>query len=360
MIAMKNYLTAFFVTLVCSCFVWVLLFYAALGSPVSRSQWIHEAYRMKEEAASEVSGPKVVLVAGSGILFGVDSERLSAFLNTPVVNYGVHAGLGLAYILERSKRVLKPGDIAILPLEYELFQEENDYPETLLIHMASKDPDYFYALPLVEKVRVMGKMPLKRLRKGLKSALQKQSQEEGEGNAADGNADAYTIENINAYGDQVNLDPKEMSDRDRRKIGRLEAVKLDDSAISDYSRDILSDYIDWVKVNDVCLIVMPSNHVYFDKYHGPEYSAYLRNIRDYFNELGVSYIGDPYDYMYEKSYYFGERYHLNSYGIEKRTTQVMADVGSDLAALCEPHRPAEHDHIKKQINRALPVIVGSG
>jgi len=337
MAPMKTYLTAFFMTMVCGCLIWMLLFYMVLGSPVSRSQWIHEAYRMKDGAAFAVTGPKVVFVSGSNVLFGIDSEKLSAFWSMPVVNHAVHAGLGLLYILERSKRVLKPGDIAILPLEYEFFQEVDDYSETLLIHMASKDPDYFYALPLVEKVRVMGKMPLKRLRKGLKSAFQKKPQEGTRGASVVGYTDTYSVVNINAYGDQINLEPKKMSTRDRNKIARLKAVKLDYSDISDYSQDALNDYINWARTNDICLIFMPPNHVYFDAYRGPAYREFLRNIRNYFYKHNVPYIGDPYEHMYEKSYYFGERYHLNSLGIEKRTRQILKDTGSDLAGLCESY-----------------------
>ena len=322
----------------CGCLVWILLFYSLLGSPVSRSQWIHDAYQIKDEAAFDITGPKVVFVSGSNVLFGIDSRQLSVYWDRPVVNYGVHAGLGLAYTLERSKQVLESGDIAILPLEYEFFQEEHDYSETLLIHMTANDPDYFYALPVVEKVRVMGKMPLKRLRKGLKSAFREKPREEDGGGSVAGNDSIYSIENINADGDQINLEPEKLGVRDRNRIARLKAVKLITPEISDYSRGIFSDYLAWARANDVCLIVMPSNHVYFDAYRGPVYSDFLHNIRDYFMESRVPYIGDPYDYMYEKPYYFGDRYHLNSHGVEKRTRQIMQDTGSDLAALCESYR----------------------
>jgi hypothetical protein len=335
MATMKTYVTTFFMTLASGCLVWVLLFYTVLGTPVSKSQWIVDAYRIKDKAASAIAGPKVVFVAGSNVMFGINSESLSAFWDKPVVNYGVHAGLGLAYILARSKQVLAPGDIAILPLEYEFFQEQNDYTETLLVHMVSNDADYYYALPLHEKLRVMGKIPLRRLRHGLKSALQRKLQQQPDDVLSDQGADAYTVANINAYGDQVNLEQENMDDRGRDRIARLKAVTLDHSGISEYAREILNDYLAWARANDVCLLVMPSSHVYFDEYRGPVYAGFLRNIRHYFDESSVPYIGDPYNYMYEKSYYFDRRYHLTSPGIEKRTGRIMEDTGSALDALCE-------------------------
>ncbi|HYQ70860.1 MAG TPA: hypothetical protein VET88_02910, partial [Gammaproteobacteria bacterium] len=233
-----------------------------------------------------------------------------------------------------SKQVLQPGDIALLVLEYELFQEQNDYSETLLLHMASGDPGYFHALPLFEKVRVMAKLPWKRLRKGLKSAFQK-NRKEGDAKGETGeDSDIYRIDNIDANGDQLGLEPENMSERDRRKIARLTAMRLDESTISDYSRELLDDYLEWAGNHQVCLVAMPASHVYFEAYHDPEYTRFLNDVRRYFAGHSVPYIGDPYDYMYEKSYYFGERYHLNTSGIAKRTGRLLADTGGDLGALC--------------------------
>jgi hypothetical protein len=340
MATMKTYISAFFMTIAGACLAWVLLFYSVLGAPVSKSQWIHDAYRIKDAAVFSITAPKVVLVSGSNIMFGVNSESLSAFWGKPVVNYGVHAGLGLAYNLERSKRVLTAGDIAILPLEYEFFQEQNDYTETLLVQMASNDPDYYYALPLYEKLRVMGKMPWKRMRRGLQSVFRKESRQGSAGMDSDQDAGTYSVVNINAHGDQINLEAENMDARERQRLARLKAVKLDNSVVSEYAREILNDYLGWARANDVCLIVMPSSHVYFDEYRGPVYTEFLHNIKNYFYESGVPYIGDPYSYMYQKSYHFGDRYHLNNLGIEKRTARIMQDTGNAVDALCESWQPA--------------------
>ena len=203
------------------------------------------------------------------------------------------------------------------------------------MHIVSNDPDYYHSLALYEKVRVMGKMPLRRLRQGLKSAFRKKPREESARVFPGQNTSTYAVVNINAYGDQINLEQENMDARDRDRIARLKAVNLENSGISEYSREVLNDYLAWARAHDVCLLVMPSSHVYFDEYRGPVYTEFLRNIRHYFDEINVPYIGDPYNYMYEKSYYFGERYHLTHRGIEKRTGRIMEDTGNDLDALCE-------------------------
>lgn len=335
---MRTYLTVFFVTITVVCLVWVLLFYTALGSPVRRAEWIAGVYRVKDEAAFSIIEPKVVFVSGSGMLFGVDSKRMSDYWGMPVINYGVHAGLGLHYILERSKRVLQPGDIAILALEYDLFQGQHDYTETLLIYMVSNDVGYFHALPLFEKARVIAKMSWKRLRKGLKSAFRKGRKEGSAEREAGEDSGVYRIDNIDARGDQLGLEPENMSERDRSNIALLKATQLHGATISAYSREVLDGYLEWARARHICVIAIPASHVYFDEYHDPEYARFLGNIMRYFAGSGVPYIGDPYNYMYEKSFYFGERYHLNSLGIQKRTDQLVEDVGSNPGMLCETQR----------------------
>lgn len=69
-----------------------------------------------------------------------------------------------------------------------------------------------------------------------------------------------------------------MSERDRRKIARLKATQLDDSAISEYSREILDSYLEWARAGHICVIATPAGQVYLDEYHDPGYARFLGNI----------------------------------------------------------------------------------
>lgn len=69
--------------------------------------------------------PTVVILGGSNVAFGYDSELLSDLLHKPVINAGLHAGLGLKFILDDCLPRLHKGDILVLSPEYEHFFMNN-------------------------------------------------------------------------------------------------------------------------------------------------------------------------------------------------------------------------------------------
>ncbi len=64
---------------------------------------------------------KIVLVGGSNLAFGTDSQQMEKELGLPVVNMGLHAGLGLRYMLDEVKPYLNKNDIVLIVPEYEQF-----------------------------------------------------------------------------------------------------------------------------------------------------------------------------------------------------------------------------------------------
>lgn len=78
--------------------------------------WIDKNTLMKETPS-----PRILLVGGSNLTFGIDSEMLSTAIGLPVVNTSLHAGYGLDVTLNNVKRYLRKGDIILLIPEYEYF-----------------------------------------------------------------------------------------------------------------------------------------------------------------------------------------------------------------------------------------------
>ena len=64
--------------------------------------------------------PRIILVGGSNVSFGIDAELMQRTLGIPVINDGLHAGLGVAPLRELEE-YLRPGDIVIISLEYNMF-----------------------------------------------------------------------------------------------------------------------------------------------------------------------------------------------------------------------------------------------
>lgn len=75
---------------------------------------------LQEELLANTPSPRIILVGGSNVSFGLDAALMQRELGIPVINDGLHAGLGIAPLRELEE-YLHPGDIVIISLEYQLF-----------------------------------------------------------------------------------------------------------------------------------------------------------------------------------------------------------------------------------------------
>lgn len=88
--------------------------------PHNRQAYLYE-YVAKERMLREVPSPRIIFVGGSNLAFGLDSGIIADSLGLNVVNYGLHGGLGLKYMIDDVARNLQRGDIVVVAPEYEHF-----------------------------------------------------------------------------------------------------------------------------------------------------------------------------------------------------------------------------------------------
>lgn len=113
--------------------VMILIF----AMPKDNNSYFSE-YRCKIHLLESVAQPRVIIIGGSGVAFGTDSKRIKDSLNINVVNFGLHAGLGIRYPLEDCLEYIKKGDIVAIQMEYEnYFSGGNGGPEAFLPFMIS-------------------------------------------------------------------------------------------------------------------------------------------------------------------------------------------------------------------------------
>jgi hypothetical protein len=74
----------------------------------------------KRVMLDDTPSPRVILVGGSNLMFGVDSAVLEQTLGLPVVNMGVFGGLGMLAPLDVILPHVRPGDSVVLVPEYEM------------------------------------------------------------------------------------------------------------------------------------------------------------------------------------------------------------------------------------------------
>jgi hypothetical protein len=70
-----------------------------------------------------VPSPRLIVMSGSSVAFGVDSDLLSRELEIPVVNAGLHFQLGSHFLMQQLKSTVRKGDIVLISMEYVMKSE---------------------------------------------------------------------------------------------------------------------------------------------------------------------------------------------------------------------------------------------
>lgn len=314
-----RFLTYFIFFIFLVCIFWTVTIFAQGNNPTKMSQWIYDVYEKKIQLSKNIIEKKIVLVAGSNILFGINSERLSKEFNMPVLNYGVNAGIELPYTLHMAKKVINKSDIVIIPLEYPMYSYDGTPGVQMIDYIFSRDLSYFMSLSLQEQFYMLSHIDLKRVYKGF---FYKGGEKIKNG--------LYGAHNINENGDQINTNVK------FRTQGMLNEIITHDKNPEKYGMTFDKDSIGWEYIRDfvnyckqlnVKVIFMPSTLMKHDNYYTtPKEKWFFENIAKEVRQRGWTYIGNPYNYMYDKSLYFNTNFHLIEEAREIRTGRMIEDI----------------------------------
>jgi hypothetical protein len=99
-----------------SLLLYLLGFALVLDRPLSLGALRHEL-DARLAAGAAITGPKLVILAGSNGPYSHACRVIAPLLQRPCVNGGVAVGVGLDYLFARWQPLLHPGDIAYLPME---------------------------------------------------------------------------------------------------------------------------------------------------------------------------------------------------------------------------------------------------
>lgn len=121
--------------------------------PIELAEHKHTLYQDKT-----YNQPSIVLVGGSNLLYGVDSEKLSSLVNRPVFNYGLGVILGLDHILDLVDPHIRRGDTVLLFLENEILSNgELTYSGSIVNGLL--DSNRLSEHSLIEKVKLLWHAP---------------------------------------------------------------------------------------------------------------------------------------------------------------------------------------------------------
>ncbi|MDD3265792.1 MAG: hypothetical protein PHC75_01260 [Burkholderiales bacterium] len=244
----------------------------------------------------------IVIVAGSNGIFSHSCATIETNLHRKCINFAVSAGLGLDYILEKSKEVLTPNVDVILPLEYNFYSSseseelksigsnvnliENDQKylskfgsEKLLYAIFSKDLRYV-ASSILENLLV---------KVGFKMR--------------------FTVSNLNIEGDMMNH-TKENGKDYASFVASLEPARPMLEACEDnYDKQIIANYIKYVhSLGGQVYGSFPTT--FNDKLSQDDIKA-MQCIKSFYKKNGASFLELPSNSMYSRESFYDTFYHLN-------------------------------------------------
>jgi hypothetical protein len=290
--------------------------YYLIGKNIAGTdKWIEVAAQHKKEEALSITGRKILIVSGSNSLFGLSAETIFKETKIPTVNLAIHAGLGVKYILDDAKTVIKEGDIVLLPLEYSFYLFNNQTDMVYLKYVLSNDTQYFSRLNPIQKFNLVVKLPTTDI---LQSILFPQNKQEVLAKLRESSVKGYcyTGFSLNKFGDELcNI-----------RVKALNRIPIHLELPKSYKIDhygIIRDFISWCQQKQVK--VFPLYPVFHknNEFYQEEYKMFFNEIKKYYKKIGVPILGNPYEAALPHNLMFNGRYHPNDNGRKLRTEQVI-------------------------------------
>ena len=305
--------------------VFVGMLYTQLGIPTASSQWIYDISQKKEKLAADIPGPRLLIVAGSGALFGINAQLIQQQTGIPTINMGTNAGIFLDYHLYRIEKVARPDDTILLACEYEFYSKHYD-SETSDDYFLARDPAYFRQMPLFGKIDMATRIPFKRLQEGWRNRRK--------GVHLRPNAPPYSpytpitpgIDCLDDNGDEIfNTEatrPPPKPDM-RRVIDVLHDGTLSENA--DGFKE-LARFILWAKDHRITVLATFPNVIRQVGYDSANAQKAIGTISHFYTSHGVPVVGTAQEAMLPIDQFFDTTYHLTHEAALQRTQRLIPEL----------------------------------
>ena len=304
---------------------------AATLTPPQYSNTFVGALNEKYDRLHSIDEPKLVVVGGSSVVFGVDSAMIEKYVDMPVVNFGLYAALGTKLMLDLSRSAIGKGDVVVLSPELD--------PQTLSLYFSSEqtlmalDDDFsmFHDLAVDNKLSVLG---------GMWRFATDKIDLMISGRVMDPPG-VYNAKNFDERGDLSYARPSNIMNAyydPNKKITLTEDI-LDPEFV-----DYLNEYIDYCERRGATVLFAycPLNELAVVNSHSqPEENLQAR--RDFHEHLAsvinCDVIGDIEYAIMDAAYFYDSNFHLNDAGMALRTIRLTKDILAALGKSVDVNEP---------------------
>lgn len=262
------------------------------------------AYIDKLERENSISEPKIILMGDSNVAYGIRSNMLEEAIGMPVVNMGLHGGLGQTFCMDLAKEGINEGDIVVIMPAY--YSYADGLKDGTLAWMMLENK-----LALIFNVRICD---FPALIKGFPAYFKRAVEcwENGLGGSE------HMRESFNHYGDI-----SAASDTNIMEEGWLPTDTFE-KEINIELMDYYNEYNRFVQKKGAQMVMasMPIINLMID---GRLDEVILRQ-EGVIEKLDFPVISDWRDYVYPAEYFYDTNYHLNDRGSLVRTQQLIDDI----------------------------------
>lgn len=273
----------------------------------------------KDRLIRNTPSPKIILVGGSNLAFGVDSRMLSDSLGLRVVNMGLYAKLGLKYMLAQVRPYIGTGDVVVVVPEYDQFygdfsNGDNTLNTALLYAPGDRVSDFIRSYSIVD---VVLRPRVENARRSFLRAAAAAAGREDEFFPPDTNP-VYNRRSFNELGDVVAHIGKKGMHPDSIYVSKLPPLKTFNSETIDDLNEIAERA---GEVRAHAYFMFPS---YIDRSYTINVAA-IDSLRAKLEKgMRIPIVGSAADFAYPKTYFFDTRYHLNDEGRRQRTVRMIS------------------------------------
>lgn len=293
-----------FVVVSVLCGIYFGLFFACI--PAQYADNYNAALIDKVHRLKSIEEPKIILAGNSNLVYGIDSQMIEEAMGMPVVNMGLHGGLGNRFLERAATLQINEGDLVVI-----CHSDYSDQGELKQADLAWITLENHWELWKIPDVRMWTEL-LPALPDYTFNALSLYWSGRGNQNSDE----IYARKAFNIYGDNIS----------HREAGQYE---IDDSTVG--MPEISDECVNRVNaLNDYCnavgakLVIAGYPIMTGELTPGEEeYEAFQNELRE---RMECEIISDYTDYFYPKDYFFDSCQHMTNEGAIVRTKQLIEDI----------------------------------
>ncbi len=268
----------------------------------------------KNEKLAAMESPKIVLIGGSNVSFGFDTERIAYELNMPAYNMGMLGSVGMDYMIKQTIPYIEENDIVVLIPEYQNFNSQmyfgKYYLTAVLFDISPENKhlvgmkQWWSLLPSITKYAASKWLGLPVF---IKHYIGKPKELKS----------IHSRYCFNDFGDNY-LHWELPSETIVAEPLNSNAANLNNESFEGFMAAKAS-----IEERGGRIMLLPPS--YFEGSFRNQQIA-IRAVDERLAEIGLPFFVQPERYSFPVSYFFDTDYHLNKSGIDARTALVIEDI----------------------------------